>query len=331
MRNRGLPAVRLTPRHRSLAIAATVAVGVGWGAGPSLAVPTIEGSEIWGIANPDPEFVISSADPEGFTWALDADPPALAPVSPLTVTFPALPEGSHTLTATDAMSGDPPATKAFRVDLTPPRATVTQPVGGAQYVVGASVLADYVCEEALTCAGPVPSGSAIDTSAAGMKTFTLTATDEAGNEAISIVDYSVRAPGTALGGVAGTPSEPITLVPQPATTPAVSRPAPFRPRTLNVAALRPRIGLKVPTRTPLLRWTKRKDARVYNVQIYWLRGKSATKVASLFPRGGNVRVPRGRVAYGKTYIWRVWPYVNGRYTTRPLGLSYFTVRKAPGR
>lgn len=333
MRNRRLPAVRLTLRNRSIALVAAVAMGAGAFATQAGAAPFISGNEneFWALANPEPTYVITTDDPvAGFTWSLNQETPADA-ATPFEVSFPNLPDGTHTLTATDRPGGDLlPAVRTFRVDLTPPKATVTRPMGGAQYDVGASVLAEYVCEDAVTCVGPVPSGAAIDTSAAGMKTFTLTATDEAGNEAITIVDYSVRAPGTAVGGVSGTPSEPITLVPQPAT-PTAARPVPFRPRTLNVAALRPRVGLTVPTRTPLLRWTKRKDARLYNVQIYWLRGKNATKVASLFPRGGNVRVPRGRVAYGKTYIWRVWPYVNGRYTTRPLGLSYFSVKKAPAR
>jgi hypothetical protein len=327
MLNRALPAVRINRRRRSLALVAVAAAGVGCVAGPAAAAPTIAGNDVWGIATPDPEFTISSADPAGFSWALDANLPEPG-VSPLVVKFPALAEGAHTLTATDLSSGDPSVTKAFRVDLTPPKVTVTRPVGGAQYDVGASVLAEYVCEEAVTCAGPVPSGTAIDTSAAGMRSFKVTATDDAGNEAISIVDYIVRAPGTTAGGASATPSEPITLVPRQDPKP---RATPFRPRTLNVAALRPRVGLKVPTRTPLLRWTKRDGATLYNVQIYWLRGKTATKVASLFPRGGNVRVPRGRVAYGKTYIWRVWPYVKGRYTSRPLGLSYFSVKRAPTR
>ena len=333
MQNRRLPTARLTRRHRSLALAATACIGVGIVAAQAGATPGITGNEneFWALANPVPTYELSTTDPVGgVSWSLDAGP-AQDVTTPFIVQFPGLADGTHTLTATDLPGGDPvPVTRTFRVDLTPPKAAVTRPMGGAQYDVGASVLAEYACEDAVACAGPVPSGAAIDTSSAGMKTFTVTATDEAGNEAISIVDYSVRAPGTATGGVSGTPSEAITLVPQPESKP-VARTIPFRPRTLNAAALRPRVGLKVPTRTPLLRWTKRKDAALYNVQIYWLRGRNATKVASLFPRGGNVRVPRGRVAYGKTYIWRVWPYVKGRYTTRPLGLSYFSVKKAPAR
>lgn len=317
--------MRTTRRRMPLALAAITAAAIGAVAGPAAAIPVIAGSDVWGIANRTPTFTITTNDVAGFAWALDSEAPQPG-LSGLEVTFPDLPEGAHTLTATDLTSGDPPFVKAFRVDLTPPKATVTRPVGGAQYDVGASVLAEYVCEEAVTCVGPVASGAAIDTAAAGMKSFKVTATDDAGNEEISIVDYSVKAPGATTGGVSGTPSEPITLVPRVDPKP---RATPFRPRTLNVAALRPRVGLRVPTRTPLLRWTKRDGATLYNVQIYWLRGKSATKVASLFPRGGNVRVPRGRVAYGKTYIWRVWPYVKGRYTTRPLGLSYFSVKRAP--
>lgn len=327
MQNRGLPTTRLTRRRGSLALAAAAAIGAGLFAANAGATPGITGNEneFWALANPVPTYQLTTTDPVGgVSWSLDGGA-AQDVTTPFVVEFPGLADGTHTLTATDLPGGDPlPVTRTFRVDRTPPKATVTRPAGGAQYDVGASVLAEYACEDALTCVAPVPPGAAIDTSTAGMRSFTLTATDEAGNEAISIVDYSVRAPGTTAGGVSGTPSEPITLVPAPA-----ARKTPFRPRTLNVAALRPRVGLKVPTRTPLLRWTKRRGATLYNVQIYWLRGRSATKVASLFPRGGNVRVPKGRVAYGKTYIWRVWPYMGGRYTSRPLGLSYFSVKKAP--
>ena len=42
-----------------------------------------------------------------------------------------------------------------------------------------------------SCAGPVPSGSAIDTSAAGAQSFTVTAEDSQGDTTVQAVDYTV--------------------------------------------------------------------------------------------------------------------------------------------
>jgi len=64
--------------------------------------------------------------------------------------------------------------------------TITTPVDGASYVLNQPVVADYSCtaaagEDVATCMGPVESGSNIDTSTVGSKTFTVTAKDSAGN------------------------------------------------------------------------------------------------------------------------------------------------------
>ena len=246
--------------------------------------------------------------------------------TPLTVK-PVLPDGTYTLNVKDL--GDAgTAQRTFTVDMTAPKITVSQPTSGAVFDVGASVLAGFVCEGAANCSGTVASGTAIDTSKAGSFTLTVKAADDVGNQAVSIVDYVVKAPGTSPAVTAGGPSEPISLVPTP--TPGAHK-SPYRPRTLNAKGLRPRAGLKIPTRTPLLRWGARKGATLYNVQIYWLHGTAATKVVSMFPRSHHLRVPAGRVAYGHTYVWRVWPYLRGHYASRPLGLSFFSVKKAPAR
>ena len=329
------PAAPARPRpHRAWLGLAAGALALGCGAAGAVAAPEISGADtdVWTLASPVPTYEITTtALAGGVSWSVDGGSPSGNGATPLTVKLPGIADGLHTLVATDLQPGDTtPAQRAFRVNLTPPKITVTQPTSGAQFDLGALVAADYACEGAVTCAGTVAPGAAIDTSKAGTATFTVKAADDVGNEAVSLVDYSVRAPGIASGGATVMPSEPISLVPTPGTGTGTRRP-PYRPRTLNAGALRPRAGLRIPTRTPLLRWGGRRGATLYNVQIYWLHGSSATKVVSLFPRAHHLRVPAGRVAFGHTYIWRVWPYLKGRYTDRPLGLSYFSVKRPRAR
>lgn len=321
-----------------VAIAASTALVLGAiGAPAAVATPQISGSDadVWTVTNPVPTYLLT-ASPTALggqvSWALDGDGPSAGP-SPLTVKLPGIGDGLHTLTASDLDPGAlTPAQRTFRVDLTPPRITVGRPSSGAQIDQNAPVTADYACDGAVTCVGTVAQGAAIDTATVGSAAFSVTATDDVGNQAISIVPYTVRAADNPAPGGAGTaPSEPIKLVQDPAggTVTTTQRRQPYRPRTINAKALRPTRGLLIPTRRPLLRWTAQKGATLYNLQVFWLHGTTVTKVVSVFPRGHNLRVPAGRVAYGHTYIWRVWPYVRGKYTSRPLGLSYFSVRRQP--
>jgi virginiamycin B lyase len=75
---------------------------------------------------------------------------------------------------------------AARADLDPPVVTIAEPSDGAAYLLGQVVTAGYACTDAggsglATCEGPVASGSALDTSTAGVHVFEVTATDGAGN------------------------------------------------------------------------------------------------------------------------------------------------------
>jgi hypothetical protein len=83
------------------------------------------------------------------------------------------------------------------IDTTPPTITITTPTDGAIYAVDQSVPASYSCADSgsgvATCSGPVPSGSAINTSAPGAHAFTVNATDKAGNTASRSVAYTVAA------------------------------------------------------------------------------------------------------------------------------------------
>jgi subtilisin-like proprotein convertase family protein len=85
-------------------------------------------------------------------------------------------------------------TIAVNLDSTAPQIAIAAP-SSTSYVLNQSVVANYSCAEAgsglASCTGSVPSGSNIDTSSPGAKTFTVTATDVAGNTATSSVVYTV--------------------------------------------------------------------------------------------------------------------------------------------
>jgi hypothetical protein len=85
-----------------------------------------------------------------------------------------------------------------QIDLTAPSVTITAPVNGASYAQGAVVKASWTATDtlsginaALTTSTPVANGKAIDTATAGTKTFTVTATDNAGNVTTRTVTYTV--------------------------------------------------------------------------------------------------------------------------------------------
>ena len=81
------------------------------------------------------------------------------------------------------------------IDETPPVVTITVPVDGTSYTLNQAVLADWTATDDLSgiasAVGTVPSGLPIDTGTVGAKTFTVTATDNAGNTATKTVTYTV--------------------------------------------------------------------------------------------------------------------------------------------
>lgn len=82
------------------------------------------------------------------------------------------------------------------VDLTKPTVDLRTPPDGAVYAGGEQVPADFSCDDAggsglASCAGDVDDGDAIDTQTLGDKTFSVTATDGAGNQTTVSHSYSV--------------------------------------------------------------------------------------------------------------------------------------------
>lgn len=88
----------------------------------------------------------------------------------------------------DASQGD---TKA-------PTVSIDAPPKGAVFKEGQTITASYSCDDGeggsgiQSCVGPVQTGSAIDTSTAGQKRFTVTATDSAGNKKVVSHNYAVQ-------------------------------------------------------------------------------------------------------------------------------------------
>ena len=111
--------------------------------------------------------------------------------------------GSQTVTvsARDVAGNETTATATVEVvDQTAPAVELRTPAEDASYALGEEVLADYECSDEqggsglASCLGDVADGVALDTATPGSKTFTVTATDAAGNTATTTVSYEVRSP-----------------------------------------------------------------------------------------------------------------------------------------
>jgi hypothetical protein len=280
------------------------------------AAPTITGTDedVWNTARPVPAYVITRTAPGTQIWWEVAGVSSGMGRSPVTVRLPGLGDGSYRLVASEGEgSGQATAERLFRVDLTPPIIAIRQPARGARLDQGATVPADYGCEGAISCAGDVAPGVLLDTSRLGPASFTVRAADDAGNVAISVVEYEIRPAGI--------------VTPAGSGPPAAGVPSPSAPVTLNARRLRPRAGAVLTSKRPVLRWPARRAAHLYNLQIFRLRGASITKVVSAFPRLNRFRVPARRLAFGDRYVWRVWPFLARGHTVRPLGVSFFDVRR----
>jgi hypothetical protein len=89
---------------------------------------------------------------------------------------------------------NPTLTSTTIIDTTPPIALIAKPANGDVYLVGDTVDSNYACVDdhsISSCTGTVVNGTAVDTMTAGIKTFTLTAKDAAGNIAKVFVSYTV--------------------------------------------------------------------------------------------------------------------------------------------
>jgi hypothetical protein len=95
----------------------------------------------------------------------------------------------HRVTATYTVIAPPP------VQL-PPQIKITSPADTASYTLGSVVLASYSCwsvsrVQIVTCTGTATNGNAIDTGSVGPKTFTVSASDANGSDAVLTRSYNV--------------------------------------------------------------------------------------------------------------------------------------------
>ncbi len=110
---------------------------------------------------------------------------------------------------------NPILTSTTIIDTTPPLVLIGKPGNGDVVDQDATVNASFGCadDHALsTCTGTTASGTAINTATAGIKTFTVHATDAAGNTAQALVEYTVLAPTeTYTARFANTPAQTALL------------------------------------------------------------------------------------------------------------------------
>ena len=157
-------------------------------------------------ASPSASFGFSSTR-EGSTFECSLDDAVFGPcTSPKD--YAGLAGGSHTfrVRAIDAAGNADatPAARTWTVDTTKPTITITTPADGGTYSLDQVANANYSCQDTAggsglkSCQGTVANGSAIDAASTGTKTFTVIATDNAGNQHSVTHTYSV---------VAGVPSD----------------------------------------------------------------------------------------------------------------------------
>jgi hypothetical protein len=301
-------------------------------AAPAFGAATISGSDrdVWNAATPPTYVITGSAPGVELHWVLLKERRVVptggelinTATSPVTVSLPGLADGDQYRLWAFQTGQRPvgPAHRDFAVDATPPRVVIATPAPGAVYAQGQAVVADYRCDERM-CVGPVPDGGLVPTATPGVQSFSVTATDRAGNMVTVQRDYTVGGSGVPLTPAPLVPTTPVAVAAPPVTGVPAALPPPE-----NARRLRPRLGAKIVSTRPVLRWRALKDAKFYNVQVFRLVDKRLIKVLSAFPRANHVRVPPGRLTPGATHIWRVWPMVGEHYTPKPLGISNFEVR-----
>jgi hypothetical protein len=146
--------------------------------------------------------LIANAHP-AFSTRLSNYDPVVAPGATVTVTLsvevpPGMLERNYPVGVTVAGDANHPPVSlqsTFAYDATAPSVTISTPANGASYGLNSVVPASYSCTDAISgvtsCTGTVANGSPIETGTQGTKTFTVTATDRAGNARTTTATYTV--------------------------------------------------------------------------------------------------------------------------------------------
>ena len=116
------------------------------------------------------------------------------------------------VTVTDRADNSATFTSAvFKIDKTAPTIGIVSPGNGEIDILNGLKAASYNCADGLSgvagCSGPVASGANIDTASVGAKSFTVTASDAAGNAAALTAGYRVQY--LAAGACNGAPGHAI--------------------------------------------------------------------------------------------------------------------------
>jgi hypothetical protein len=137
----------------------------------------------------------SAPDPAWKFWKLQAgaytDASSIATLSGTTLTLSLADNGPFDADPTPGVIHDPGGVGVPAADSTPPDITITTPADGATYPVGAAVTADYDCTDVDSGVATCDGDPAIDTSAVGSYTFTVDASDVAGNTSSLTHTYTV--------------------------------------------------------------------------------------------------------------------------------------------
>jgi hypothetical protein len=101
---------------------------------------------------------------------------------------------SYTCSATNSVDSAQQSV-TVKVDTVAPKAAIAKPVNGATYALNKVVLASYTCSDAISgvnsCVGTVAEGAPINTSTPGVQTFSVVASDNAGNTSTRSITYTV--------------------------------------------------------------------------------------------------------------------------------------------
>lgn len=293
--------------------------------------PTITGGPVAPTQQSSPTFTWTGTE-DLYSWDLTAagndNPVRQGSGSARSVTINALPDGDYTFRVRQITAAQRPgadATRTFKVDtvapappvitVRPSAPSIVAPTFAWQGEPGAYSRWSLTSSTGQLLQGPVDTPVAtvtLPTLGDGSYTFQVQQIDAAGNVSAPTVEpFTVLAPIVPLNPNAAL----LSILPKQ-----------------NATRLLPRAGKTVPTRRPVLQWSRGpRGTKLYNLQIFRVtkgKGKKAprvTKVVSAFPKGRQLRAPKKVMLPGTCYVWRVWPYTGRVFTPKPVGVSNFCV------
>ena len=163
------------------------------------------GSNGWFKSAPA-SVIVTATDENGsianLTCSLDGNPVSLSSTSSTATSRSGIvstsSEGDHIVTcqANDAAGNSASSSTELKLDATPPAITLGSPADGGVYILNAAVASQWTASDTLSglaaSGGTVPSGAFFDTGSVGTKSFTVNASDVAGNVVQHTNSYRVQ-------------------------------------------------------------------------------------------------------------------------------------------